>query len=74
MGSIPLLGMFLGGGYGNPLQYFCQENPTDRESGGLQSTGSQELKTTEATEHAHGGPSHKTQVWNWYITDSSKFH
>ena len=29
-GSIPGLGRFPGGGHGNPLQYFCLENPTDR--------------------------------------------
>ena len=30
LGSIPGLGRFLGGGYGNPIQYSCLENPTDR--------------------------------------------
>ena len=29
-GSIPGLGRSPGGGYGNPLQYSCLENPTDR--------------------------------------------
>ena len=29
-GSIPGLGRSSGGGYGNPLQYFCLENPMDR--------------------------------------------
>ena len=29
-GSIPGLGRSPGGGHGNPLQYFCQENPKDR--------------------------------------------
>ena len=29
-GSIPGLGRSLGGGNGNPLQYSCLENPTDR--------------------------------------------
>ena len=29
-GSIPGSGRSSGGGYGNPLQYFCQENPMDR--------------------------------------------
>ena len=28
-GSIPGSGKFLGGGYGNPLQYSCLENPMD---------------------------------------------
>ena len=30
MGSIPGLGRSPGGGRGNPLQYSCLENPTDR--------------------------------------------
>ena len=29
-GSIPGLGISPGGGHGNPLQYSCLENPTDR--------------------------------------------
>ena len=29
-GLIPGLGRSLGEGYGNPLQYFCLENPMDR--------------------------------------------
>ena len=43
-GSIPGLGRSPGEGNGNPLQYFCLENPKDR--GGacrLQSTGSQRV-------------------------------
>ena len=30
--SIPGSGRFPGGGYGNPLQYSCLENPKDREA------------------------------------------
>ena len=30
MGSIPRLGRSPGGGHGNPLRYFCLENPMDR--------------------------------------------
>ena len=30
MGLIPGSGRFPGGGHGNPLQYFCLENPMDR--------------------------------------------
>ena len=30
MGPIPESGRFPGGGHGNPLQYFCLENPKDR--------------------------------------------
>ena len=29
MGSIPGLGIFPGGGHGNPLQYSCLENAMD---------------------------------------------
>ena len=32
VGSIPGLGSFPGGGIGNPLQYSCWENSTDREA------------------------------------------
>ena len=30
LGSIPGLGRSPGGGHGNPLQYYCLENPMDR--------------------------------------------
>ena len=36
MGSNPGLGRSPGGGHGNPLQYSCLENPTDR--GALRAT------------------------------------
>ena len=39
-GSISGSGRSPGGGHGNPLQYPCLENPTDRGAGGLQSMGS----------------------------------
>ena len=32
VGSIPGLGRYPGGGHGNPLQYSCLENPTDRHT------------------------------------------
>ena len=44
-GSIPGLGRSPGGGNGNPLQYFCLGNPTDRRV--------IELDMTEWTEHIH---------------------
>ena len=44
MGSIPGSERSPGGGYGNPLQYFCQENPMTEEPGGLQSMGLQSRK------------------------------
>ena len=54
MGSIPGWGRSPGGGHGNPLQYFCLENPIE-EPGGLQFTGCTESDTTEATSHACTG-------------------
>ena len=42
-GSIPGLGQSPGEGPGNPLQYSCLENPTDRGACGAQSTGSQRV-------------------------------
>ena len=35
MGSILALGRYLEGGYGNPLQYSCLENPMERDPGRL---------------------------------------
>ena len=32
VGLIPGFGRSPGGGHGNPLQYFCLENPMDREA------------------------------------------
>ena len=40
-GSIPGLEQSLGGGNGNPLQYFCLES--SRDPGGLQSMASQRI-------------------------------
>ena len=36
---IPRSGRSPGEGHGNPLQYFCPENPMDEEPGGLRSPG-----------------------------------
>ena len=33
LGSIPGSGRSPGGGHGNPLQYYCLENPMDRGTG-----------------------------------------
>ena len=41
LGSIPGLGRSTGEGNGNPLQYYCLENPMEEEPGRLQSMGSQ---------------------------------
>ena len=53
LGSIPGSGRSPGRGNGNPLQYSCLEILWTEEPGGLQSMGSQELDTTEATKHIH---------------------
>ena len=44
VGSIHALERYLEGGYGNPFQYSCLENPIDRIAWRLQSIG---LQTTE---------------------------
>ena len=43
-GSIPGLGRSPGGGHGNPLQYSCLENSTDRGAWGLQSIALQRVR------------------------------
>ena len=54
LGSIPELGRCLGEGNGNPLQYSCLENPTDREAWwGPQSMGSQRVRHGWETGQAH---------------------
>ena len=45
-GSIPGLGRSSGEGNGNPLQYFCLENPLDRGAWQVQSVGLQESDRT----------------------------
>ena len=50
---IPGSGISLGGGNGNPLQYSCLGNPTDRGAWWIQSTGLQRVRQDLVTEHAH---------------------
>ena len=50
-------GQLPGGGHGNPLQYSCLENPTEKP-GGLQSVGSQSFRhnwSDWACTHIHTG-------------------
>ena len=48
LGSIPGLGRSLGGGYGNPFQYSCLENPHEQRSlAGYSPWGCKESDTTE---------------------------
>ena len=52
MGSIPGLGRSLGGGSGNPVQYFCLENSMDR--GAWQSTVPKVTRSwTQLSTHTH---------------------
>ena len=44
-----MLGRFPGGRHGNPLQYSCLENPTDRGASWAIVRGVTELDTTEVT-------------------------
>ena len=43
LGSIPGLERSPGGGHGNPLQFFCLENPMDRGAWWVQSMRSQRI-------------------------------
>ena len=48
LGLIPGLGRSPGGGQGNPLQYFCPENPHgERSLAGFSPWGRRESDTTE---------------------------
>ena len=49
MGSVPGLGRSPGGGYGNPVQYSCLENPMDRGAWGATVHSIAKLDTTEVT-------------------------
>ena len=53
MGSIPGSGRSPGGGDGNPLQYYCLENPLDRGAWWATVQSRKELDTTNVTEHTH---------------------
>ena len=53
VGLIPGSGSFPGGGNGNPLQYSCLENSTDRGAWWAKVHGFAELDRTEPTEHAN---------------------
>ena len=50
MDSIPRSERFPGGGNGNPLQFSCQENPTNRGAWQAKVHG---VTESDMTEHAH---------------------
>ena len=58
MGSVPGLGRSPGGGYGNPLQFSCLENPMDR--GGWQGT------VRRVTKHPHDWQLSTNVLAQWY--------
>ena len=49
MGLIPGLGRTTGGGHGDPVQYSCLKNPTDRGASWATVHGVAESDTTKAT-------------------------
>ena len=51
-GSVPGLGKSPGGEHGTPLQYFCLENPMDREAWWATVHRITESDMTDVTEHA----------------------
>ena len=53
-GSIPELRRSSGGGNGNPLEYSCQENPTD--GGAWRATVCGLQRATAERAHTHGAP------------------
>ena len=53
LGLIPRLGKSTGGGHGNPLQYFCLENPHGRGAWWVTVHGEAELEMTEQLSTAH---------------------
>ena len=54
LGSIPGLGRSPGGGHGNPLWYFCLENPHGKKNlEGYSPWGYKELDMTEQLSTAH---------------------
>ena len=53
VGSIPGSGRSPGGGNGNPLQYFCLENPMERAAWGALGHKVTESDMTEVTSHAY---------------------
>ena len=65
LGSMPGLGRSPGGGYGNPSQYSCLENPKDRGAWQVTIHGVAEpdLSETTALTHTNVGDPVRSLVW-----------
>ena len=71
-GSIPGLGRSPGGEHGNTLQYFCLENPMDREAWRATVQRVTELGgLTEATWHMHGKKGTNNTGFKQLVLDSN---
>ena len=53
VGSVPGSGRSPGGGHGNPLQYYCLENPMERGAWWTAGHGIAESGTAEVTKYTH---------------------
>ena len=67
-GSIPVLGISLGGGNGNLLQYSCLENSMGRRAWWATFQGV--AKQLDTTEHIHAYENHLTNTKNIYLVET----
>ena len=66
---MPGLGRSLGGGHGNPLQYFCLENPHGQRSlVGYHPWGGKELDMTERLSKAQYSPEELPVILHGYLS------
>ena len=69
---IPGSGRSPGGGHGNPLQYYCLDNPQgQRNLVGFSPWGHKELDTSEVTWHTHTHTHTHTQLSSNFLNHSS---
>ena len=62
------------GGHGNPLQYSCQENPTDRGVWHLQSIGSQRVGHNRSDFSRIYAYATSQGTWSFALVSSKTFH
>ena len=68
LGLIPELGRSLGGGYGNPFQYSCLENPQGQRSlAGYSPWGHKESETTQRLRMAHCQNTQPLPTSYWHL-------